>query len=61
MRIYIKAEALPGTEIIEAICQAIDVANRLDIMVRLNFNNKLVYVSPGDLPSKVQERWTKVK
>lgn len=52
----ITAEALPGTDVTVAAREAIDLANRLGVTVRYDFNGVLCLAVPGDDHESLAEK-----
>ncbi len=57
--IFIKVEALPGTDIRKAIAEAQSLVNILGFTVLLTFNGKVVYVDAGQSFAEIYDRWIK--
>lgn len=59
--IFIKVEALPGTDIREAILEAWKLASALGFTILLTFNVRSVYVDAGDSLEEIYNRWASQK
>ncbi len=46
-KLFIKADAFPGTNIEEAITEAMSLMNILGFTVQLNFNGRKLYIRAG--------------
>ena len=47
MQLYIELKAITGTNVRDAIVEAMEISLRLGVLTRLEFNGKVAYVSWG--------------
>lgn len=57
--VFIKVEALPGTDIRMAITESLSLVNILGFTVLLTFNGKSIYVDAHDSLEEIYNRWLK--
>lgn len=55
--IYIKVEALLGTDINKAIAEAMSLVNILGFTVLLTFNGRSVYIDASSSLKEIYNRW----
>lgn len=55
--IFIKVEALPGTDIRKAIAESLSLVNILGFTVLLTFNGKSVYIDASLSLEEIYNRW----
>lgn len=57
--LFLKVEALAGSEIRRTCDEAIQLADKLGITVEFNFNEVIVLARPGDDYEELAEAWNK--